>query len=97
MLCLSPPALRIPGPAPQAFSQGQPGPSAALAVQPGLTALHPPPSAASIPCNQTPLLLLLPDSKFLEGKGLGLPLRATFRKSTFSFFLSPLFPSLSNF
>lgn len=71
MLCRSPPALRIPGPAPQAFSQGQPGPSAALAIQPGLTALHPLLGAASIPCNQTPLLLLLPDSKFLEGRDYG--------------------------
>lgn len=94
MLCRSPLPLQIPGPAPQAFSQGQPGPSAALAIQPELTALHALPGTASIPCTQIPLLLLLPDRKFLKGRDYGSPLELHLAKVLFLSFSFSLPSSL---
>ena len=105
MLCRSPAPLQIPGPAPQAFSRGQPGPSAVRAIQPELTVLHPPPSAASNPCNQILLLLLFPDCKFLGGRGYGsclelhlarvLVLSLSPLPSSFKLLISSLYCSLS--
>ena len=89
------PPLQIPGPAPQAFSQGQPGPSAVLAIQPELTALHPLPAQLPIPVTRSPSSSF---SQTISSQRAGTmaPVQSYIQQGYF-FFLSPLFPPLSNF